>query len=125
MTGQVLASKIIEEYDKLLPSDLAKQAGCPIVFEKWHPVTYGEFDKKKRTIYINLSAPIPFEEIIAHELGHFFIQKYGYVMSRLAEEKMAKDFAETIIRIQRSSNTLSMTKAYAPNISALPPNCDI
>lgn len=97
MTGKLLAEKIIQEYGNIRPTDLAQKAGCTLVFERWYPATYGEFHVKTQQIVINLNAPIPLEEVIAHELGHFFIQKYGLSMSRAAEETLVNEFAITLL----------------------------
>ena len=110
MEGKNLALKIIEKYSSTDVFDLAKQAGVAIIYEKWHPVTYGEFDKKNLTISINLNAPLSIDCILAHELGHFFIHKMGIAMGKLEEEIVAEDFAKTIAA-HYESKTFSITKA--------------
>ncbi len=122
MTGQHLALKILKKYASSDVFSLAKQAGVAVIYEKWHPVTFGEFDKKTLTISINLNAPLiyPFgsiDYVLAHELGHFFIHKMDIAMSKIEEEIMVEDFAKTITA-HYASKTFSITKAYAPNISA-------
>ena len=97
MNGKELALKVIARYKTSNVFDLAQQAGCPIIYEKWHPTTFGEFHKKTNTIYVNLHAPIEKERIIAHELGHFFAQLMGVPKSRMEEEVLANDFAKQIM----------------------------
>ncbi len=78
---------------------MAEKVGVPIVYQNWHPVTFGEYDKKTRTIRVNLRAlrenKISKELIVAHELGHFFAAEYDY--DRKTEESFAEEFAAKLI----------------------------
>ena len=94
MSGTALALKIITEYNTNNVFTLARQAGVTIIYEKWYPITYGEFHKKTKTIYVNLNAPIEKKHIIAHELGHYFSELLGNNLNKIEEEKIAEDFAE-------------------------------
>lgn len=97
MDGKILAQKVIKIYhtnDILL---LVERAGIRVVCERWTPVTYGEFDRKNKTISINLRAPIPPSEILAHELGHYFAHEEYPHLERMLHEKVAEEFAFAII----------------------------
>lgn len=95
MNGRDLALKVIEQYPISDIEELARQAGCTIIYEKWHLTTWGEFHKKTNTIYVNLNAPIPKEHIIAHELGHFFSKDKAYSTNQM--EIIAEDFAKCLL----------------------------
>ena len=97
MNGTELALKIIEKYGTTDVFSIANQAKIKVIYEKWQPVTYGEFHKKDFSIHINLDAPIEKERILAHELGHFFIDLYGLERTRKEEEMMAEDFANALL----------------------------
>lgn len=75
---------------------IADKAGVQIIYEKWFPVTIGEFDRKKQTICVNLSADEKPEKIVAHELGHFFAQDLS--LDKAEEEKFAHLFAVELIK---------------------------
>ena len=98
MNGKDLALKVIKKYGITDIFNLVQQAGCTIIYEKWHPSTYGEFDKKTKRICVNLNAPLEKERIIAHELGHFFSQSFKNFKSRRAEEQIANEFAEAFFK---------------------------
>lgn len=110
MTGQELALKILKKHTSTDVFSLAKQAGITVFYEKWHPVTFGEFDKKNLTIHLNVNAPLSMTHILAHELGHFFIHKMGIQLNRMAEESMVEEFASTLLT-HYASKTFSMTNA--------------
>lgn len=82
--------------------ELAGRAGVKIVYESWHPVTIGEFERNTKTIRVNLralenktdSADLK-EIIVAHELGHFFA--IDLKLTELEEERFAHAFAENLI----------------------------
>ena len=78
---------------------IAEKAKVPIIYESWHPVTYGEFERKTKTISVNLRALAAIENasdfertIVAHELAHFFARDWR--LEREAEENFARRFAE-------------------------------
>jgi Zn-dependent peptidase ImmA (M78 family) len=97
MNGTELALKIIEKYGTTDVFSIANQAYIRVIYEKWQPVTYGEFDKKNLKIHINMNAPIEKERILAHELGHFFIHKWGLKMSKTEEEIIVEAFAKQFL----------------------------
>lgn len=97
MNFQILAQKIIEKYNTTDVFAIAKQAGIDVIYEKWQPVTYGEFDKKNKTICINLNAPLSIEHILAHELGHFFIHQMSIELNKKDEENIVEDFARFMV----------------------------
>jgi Zn-dependent peptidase ImmA (M78 family) len=94
MNGIDLAKNVIAQYQTTNVFELAAKANLVICYEKWYPISYGEFDTKTKKIYINLNAPIPIEAILLHELGHFFVHQAGIQVSRSAEEKMVQEFVE-------------------------------
>jgi Zn-dependent peptidase ImmA (M78 family) len=97
MNGTELALKIIEKYGTTDVFSIANQAKIKVFYEKWQPVTYGEFHKKDLSIHINLDAPIQKEQVLAHELGHFFIYKMGLKLNKTEEEIMVKAFAKQFL----------------------------
>lgn len=97
MNGTELALKIIEKYGTTDVFSIANQARIKLIYEKWQPVTYGEFHKKDLSIHINLNAPIQKEEVLAHELGHFFIDKMGLKLNKTEEEIMVEAFAKQFL----------------------------
>ena len=97
MNSQILAQKIIEKYNTTNVFAIAKQAGIDVIYEKWQPVTYGEFDRKNKTICINLNAPLSIERILAHELGHFFIHQMDIKLDKKDEERVVEGFANFMV----------------------------
>lgn len=85
---------IIERYPTRDPFRIAERAGVRIIYESWFPATIGEFDKKRRTICVNMRAGEAFEKIVAHELGHFFAAELGF--DKATEEKFCREFAESL-----------------------------
>ncbi len=82
--------------------EIAESAGVKIVYESWHPLTIGEFEKRRRTIRVNRTALEKSEnaetlekEIIAHELGHFFA--VDLKLEQKEEEKFARLFAKELL----------------------------
>lgn len=71
-----LASRIENFYQTRDVYELARRAGLTLVFQHWPPVTAGELDHRTKTIYVNGSAPLPAEKIVAHELGHYFLRRF-------------------------------------------------
>jgi Zn-dependent peptidase ImmA (M78 family) len=96
MTGSELAQKVIQHYGTADVFELVQSTGVTILYAHWHPTTMGEFHKKTKTIYINLDALIEKERIIAHELGHYFIDHFGLKMSKDDEEKTVQEFAKML-----------------------------
>ena len=81
---------------------IAEKAGVSIIYESWHPVTVGEFERKTKTIRVNRNAPGKAEDaenaqrkIVAHELAHFFA--IDLKMDKKEEEKFARSFAEKLL----------------------------
>lgn len=91
--------KIIEELGTRDVFFIAAKSGVKIIYENWHPVTAGEFDKKNRTISVNLRAVeigrFSEKTIIAHELGHFFAP-VEFRRNRQTEEDFAVRFAAAL-----------------------------
>lgn len=89
------AKKVIEKFGTRDCFAIAEKAGVGIVYQSWHPVTIGEFDRKTKTICVNTRAltdkKISKETVVAHELGHFFAAEFN--LSRVDEEKFAVEFA--------------------------------
>ena len=93
--GQKFAKRIFEMFGANNVFEIAEEADVKIVYEKWFPTTIGEFDRKNKTICVNLNAREKIEKIIAHELGHFFAQDLN--LSRAEEEKFCDDFKESLL----------------------------
>ncbi len=89
---------VIEKFGTRDCFSIAEKAGVKIVYGNWHPVTIGEYDKKARTISVNLRALTgnkhSKETIVAHELGHFFAAEFN--LSRHEEEAFAVNFAREL-----------------------------
>ncbi|GAA4451146.1 hypothetical protein GCM10023189_12770 [Nibrella saemangeumensis] len=102
MNGKELAQQVIERYGTSDAFALVERAGISLSYGRWHPVTLGEYDKKTRSICINLNAAIDKELIIAHELGHYFAADLPGQRSRAEEEQIAEDFAAEL-KAQRPS----------------------
>jgi Zn-dependent peptidase ImmA (M78 family) len=96
MKGSELAQKVIQHYGTANVFELVQSTGVTVLYAHWHPTTMGEFHKKTKTIYVNLEAPIEKERIIAHELGHYFIDHFGLKMSKGDEEKIVINFVKTV-----------------------------
>jgi Zn-dependent peptidase ImmA (M78 family) len=96
MNGFELAQAQITQFQTRDPFVLAARAGVCVQYARWHPVTWGEYDSRSRSICLNLAAPVPLEGILAHELGHYFSQKYGAAPSRVEEEQIAEEFARAL-----------------------------
>lgn len=96
-TARKTAGKIIEKFGTADVFAIAAKAGVHVIYESWHPVTIGEFDKRRKTIVVNRRAAengkFTEREIIAHELGHFFAAEFN--LDRKAEEAFAEAFAAT------------------------------
>lgn len=84
--------KIVLEFKTSDVISIAEKAGVKIVYERWFPVTIGEYDRKNRTICVNLNASEKVEKIVAHELGHFFAADLE--LNKEDEEIFARLFAD-------------------------------
>ncbi len=90
--AQELAKRIFAKFGTGNVFKIAEKAGIKVVYEKWFPTTIGEFDRNNKLICVNLNARETAEKIIAHELGHFFVQDMN--LSRAEEENFCDDFAK-------------------------------
>ena len=93
--AQELAKRIFAKFGTDNIFEIAEKADVEVVYEKWFPTTIGEFDRKNKTICVNLNAREKAEKIIAHELGHFFAQDLN--LSRTEEEKFCDAFAKSLL----------------------------
>ena len=73
---------------------IAEKAGVKIVYERWFPVTIGEYDRKNKLICVNTNAKETRENIIAHELGHFFAFELN--LDEAEEESFCHEFARNL-----------------------------
>lgn len=94
--------RTVAEFGTSDPYKIAEIAGVKIVFESWHPVTIGEFERPTKTILVNRRAVAESEtgdnleeNIIAHELGHFFAADWK--LDKAEEENFAHQFAKTLV----------------------------
>jgi predicted Zn-dependent protease with MMP-like domain len=97
-----LIDEIVREYGTRDVFELAEKAGVSIIYESWHPVTVGEFEKRTKTIRVNQNALAKAEEakdsekkIVVHELGHFFA--IDLKLDKNQEEHFARLFAEKLL----------------------------
>lgn len=70
----LIANKLIVDLGTRDVYEIARRTDISVEFESWFPVTFGEFDRKNRRITVNRNAPVWVEVIVAHELGHYFLQ---------------------------------------------------
>ncbi|HPH20905.1 MAG TPA: hypothetical protein PLE32_19080, partial [Haliscomenobacter sp.] len=56
--GQELAQAVVEQYGTTDPFLLAELAGIKLDYARWHPLSWGEYDSRSRSICLNLNAPI-------------------------------------------------------------------
>lgn len=96
MKADQLAKTVLERFQTRNVSEIAAKSGVEVIYEKWFPVTLGEFDWKKREIRINQNAEIDFDIIIAHELGHYFIKVYELKIVG-DEETFCDEFAGNLL----------------------------
>lgn len=94
--GAKLAGEIFARFGTKDVYEIAGRSGLTVVFERWHPVTVGEFDPRANRIVVNENAAIPFENIIAHELGHYFLKDAEDIATE-AEEILCNDFAVELL----------------------------
>jgi Zn-dependent peptidase ImmA (M78 family) len=97
MKGVELAQTIYSKFGTNCVFEIARRLNMSIVYEKWFPVTLGEFDKNNRRITVNENAEILFEKIIAHELGHYFLEEISPQRHKDAE-KICDDFADELLK---------------------------
>ena len=97
------AEEIIKRFGTSDVFKIANRNEVSIVYESWFPVTIGEFERKTRTIKVNLqalqdekTAKKLEKQIIAHELGHFFA--LDLKLNKKEEENFAHAFAESLMR---------------------------
>ena len=91
-----LAEQVLLRFQTSDVFEIAEIINLKIVYQKWFPVTSGEFDWRTKTIIVNENANIPYEKIIAHELGHYFLREFG-VENVADEEKFCDEFASEIL----------------------------
>jgi len=100
---QKFAKQIFDDFGTNDVFVIAEKAGVKIIYESWFPVTIGEYDRKSKTICVNLNAKETREKIIAHELGHFFAQEFN--LDKAKEENFchgfAQNFSEMRLKISR------------------------
>lgn len=95
LNGCEFAKQISAKFETGDVFEIAKKARVKIIYEKWFPTTIGEFDRKNQTICVNLNAAESIENIIAHELGHFFALDLS--LSRADEEEFCDNFAKSLL----------------------------
>lgn len=96
MKANQLAEKVLRSFQTRDVSQIALKSGLKVLYEKWFPVTLGEFDWKNREIRVNENAKISFDKIIAHELGHYFIKVYELKITG-DEEAFCDEFADNLL----------------------------
>lgn len=96
MNTNELTEKVVNRFQTRDVSRIAEKSGLKIIYEKWFPVTLGEFDWKKREIRVNENAEISFDKIIAHELGHYFVKFYELNVKG-DEETFCDEFAGKLL----------------------------
>lgn len=94
---QVVQALIAKE-EHVEPMDLAKKWGISVHIGRWFPTTWGEYDRRHRSIQINELAPIPLRNVLAHELGHAWLHQQGWSLPLAEEEAWVETFAETLIK---------------------------
>jgi len=104
MKVEAFTRKIVEKFGTNNVYQIAEKNGVSILYEDWHPVTIGEFERKTKTIRVNLRAlknkgieESLVKTIIAHELGHFFANEFNF--DKKDEEAFAHEFAENLISL--------------------------
>lgn len=97
MEGVELAKTISSKFGTTDVFEIARRSDISITYAKWFPVTLGELDKKNRRITVNENARIPFEKIIAHELGHYFLEEFE-PRRRGNAETICDEFAHELLK---------------------------
>lgn len=78
--------------------NVAAELGLTIRFAKWCPVTAGEISHVRSEIVVNQNADVPFEQIVAHEIGHFIVRQKQ--ITTVNEEAFCDRFAERLIAVR-------------------------
>jgi Zn-dependent peptidase ImmA (M78 family) len=73
---------------------LAKALGVVVQKGQWFPITHGEFDRRTQVITLNERSPVPIEQILAHELGHWWLHTQQIRLPLAEEERWVRDFAQ-------------------------------
>jgi Zn-dependent peptidase ImmA (M78 family) len=97
MDGLSLAQKVLATYCTNNIHQLAQQAGVSVVYGRWYPTTFGEFDKKTKIISINLNALMPTEQVVLHELGHYFLDLWSVHLTKKEEENVVDGFVKAFL----------------------------
>ncbi|CAN5540971.1 hypothetical protein BH10ACI2_BH10ACI2_17580 [soil metagenome] len=92
-----IAQKIVADLETRDVYEIARLSDISIVFERWFPVTFGEFDRKNRRMTVNQNAPVAVETIIAHELGHYFLQNLVPSVG-VDFERLCDRFADALLK---------------------------
>lgn len=98
MNEETTAKRLIEEATTNDPFELARFLSLRVEFGNWHPATYGELERRSRTVTINLAAPVSPALILAHELGHF-------VLGDHASEQACDRFAVAVLEYETFSRS--------------------
>ncbi len=92
-----LAENVFGRFQTRDVFEIADKCGVKIAYQKWFPVTLGEFDWQTKTIIVNENATIEAGKIIAHELGHYFLREFD-VKNVVDEEKFCDEFADEVLK---------------------------
>ena len=92
-----IAQKIVADLETKDVYEIARRSDISVVFERWYPVTLGEFDRKNRRITVNRNAAVVAETIVAHELGHYFLQDLA-ASEGVDIERLCDRFADALLR---------------------------
>ena len=91
-----LAESVFSQFETCDVFEIAEKSGMSIIYQKWFPVTLGEFDWKSKTIIVNENAGIEKEKIVAHELGHYFLKEFAIKITD--EERFCDEFADELLK---------------------------
>jgi Zn-dependent peptidase ImmA (M78 family) len=98
MTGKELAEKVCAQYGTTDVFKLAEKAGCTVMYARWQPVTLGEYHRKTKTIVLNENrGEARLEDVLAHELGHFFCDAFLKNIEKQEAEDIATAFAAAML----------------------------
>lgn len=98
MNETARAIGLIEEAGTSDPFELARFLSLRVEFGRWFPATYGELERRSRTVTVNLAAPVSPARIVAHEIGHF-------VLGEQASEQACDRFAEAVLEHETFSRS--------------------